>query len=208
MNTGEKANFILDTLERLFPNPLSGLNVLNNFTHLVAVILSAQCTDAMVNRVTKSLFAQADSPEKMLALGDDKLREIIHPCGFFNNKSKAILATSQILVDKFNGEVPCSFEELEKLPGVGHKTASVVMSQCFGVPAFPVDTHIARLANRWKLVNSPNVAIIEKCLKSIFPRHTWSKLHLQLVLYGRTFCPAKRHEIDKCPICLKFFGKK
>lgn len=204
MNRQEKANFILAKLDELFPEPEMQLSFANNFTCLVAVMLSAQCTDAVVNRVTEKLFSVAHTPEEFVDLGEENLKKIIKPCGFFNAKAKAIVGTAKIILAKHGGHVPSTFGELEALPGVGHKTASVIISQCFGKPAFPVDTHIARLANRWGLEESPAVGKIEATLKELFPMPTWKTLHVQLILYGRKFCPARGHYLEKCPICSKF----
>ncbi|MDR3144056.1 MAG: endonuclease III [Puniceicoccales bacterium] len=204
MNKLRRANFILRKLEELFPNPQVQLDFSSSFTCLVAVMLSAQCTDVAVNAVTKKLFAVASTPLEFVTLGESGLREIIRPCGLFNTKARAIVGTSRIILQKYDGNVPDSMEELETLPGVGHKTASVIVSQCFNGPAFPVDTHIARLANRWQLETSRDTRKIEGTLKELFPVDTWKTLHLQLILYGRKFCPARWHDIGKCPICLKF----
>ncbi|MDR1595374.1 MAG: endonuclease III [Puniceicoccales bacterium] len=200
----EKANFILGKLSELFPTANVSLNFSSDFTCLVAVVLSAQCTDAVVNSVVEKLFKVAATPAEFIALGEQKLKEIIRPCGFSNTKARHILGTAKIILEKHSGHVPETFGELEALPGVGHKTASVVMSQCFGKAAFPVDTHIARLANRWGLEKSRNVKKIEMTLKKLFPESTWQTLHLQLISYGRKFCPARGHTIEKCPICLEF----
>jgi endonuclease-3 len=168
------------------------------------VLLSAQCTDERVNKVTPFLFALADNPLDMSKVPVDKIMEIIRPCGLSPKKSEAISGLSNILIDKFNGQVPDSFEDLESLPGVGHKTASVVMSQAFGVPAFPVDTHIHRLAIRWGLTSGKNVEETERDLKRLFPKKIWNKLHLQIIFYGRSYCPARGHIVEKCPICHRF----
>ncbi|MDR1401750.1 MAG: endonuclease III [Puniceicoccales bacterium] len=204
MNQEKKSNFILAKLDELFPNPSIQLNFSSNFTCLVAVMLSAQCTDVSVNKVTDKLFDVAATPREFVNLGEEKLKEIIRPCGFFNTKAKSIIGTARIILEKYRGEVPAAFEELESLPGVGHKTASVLMGQCFNAPAFPVDTHIARLANRWNLEKSRDVKKIEARLKTLFSREKWKKLHLQLILYGKKFCPARGHSLLKCPICRKF----
>jgi endonuclease-3 len=168
------------------------------------VLLSAQCTDDRVNKVTPFLFALADNPLEMSKVPVDKIKEIIRPCGLSPKKSEAISGLSNILIDKFNGQVPDTFEDLESLPGVGHKTASVVMSQAFGVPAFPVDTHIHRLATRWGLTSGKNVEETERDLKRLFPKKIWNKLHLQIIFYGRSYCPARGHIVEKCPICHRF----
>jgi endonuclease-3 len=201
MKKKERVEFIAQTLERLYPETPVPLDHKDPFTLLVAVLLSAQCTDERVNKITPALFETADNPFDMAQVPVDDIREIIKPCGLSPFKSKAISGLSQILVEKYSGEVPQSFEELEALPGVGHKTASVVMSQAFGVPAFPVDTHIHRLAERWKLSSGKNVDQTEKDLKRLFPKETWNKLHLQIIFYGREFCPARGHQIENCLIC-------
>jgi endonuclease-3 len=187
----EKIKFIEDTLNELYPNTLIPLQHKDAYTLLIAVLLSAQCTDVRVNKITPSLFALADNPYDMAKVPVEKIREIIRPCGLSPKKSSAISELSKIIIEKHQGEVPQSFEELEALPGVGHKTASVVMSQAFGVPAFPVDTHIHRLAQRWKLTSGKNVVQTEKDLKKSFNKRTWNKLHLQIIYYGREFCPAR-----------------
>ena len=201
MKKKERVEFISQTLERLYPETPVPLDHKDPFTLLVAVLLSAQCTDERVNKITPALFETADNPFDMAQVPVDVIREIIKPCGLSPFKSKAISGLSQIIVEKYNGEVPQSFEELEALPGVGHKTASVVMSQAFGVPAFPVDTHIHRLAERWKLSSGKNVDQTEKDLKRLFPKETWNKLHLQIIFYGREFCPARGHKLENCLIC-------
>ena len=160
-----------------------------------------------MNKITKVLFTRADSPEKMVRLGREKVMDIIRPCGLSPQKSKAIIGLSKIILEKYSGRVPESFEELEKLPGVGHKTASVVMSQAFGEAAFPVDTHIHRLAQRWGLTKGKNVVQTERDLKRLFPRENWNKLHLQIIYFGREFCPARGHDKESCPICREV-GKK
>ncbi len=197
----KKVEFILETLNTLFPEPEIPLNHKDSYTLLIATLLSAQCTDKRVNEVTPALFRLADNPEKMAKLKSEEIEEIIRPCGLAPKKSKAIVALSKILIEKHGGEVPKTFEELEALPGVGHKTASVVMIQAFHISAFPVDTHIHRLAKRWGLSSGKNVEETEKDLKKAFPKKSWIKLHLQMILYGRTFCPAKRHDETCCPIC-------
>ncbi len=203
MNKRAKAQFIKKTLEELFPEPAIPLQHSSPYTLLIAVLLSAQCTDARVNLVTPSLFALADTPQKMVLLSIDQIQEIIKTCGLSRQKAKAIYELSKLLIDKFNGNVPQSFDELENLPGVGHKTASVVMSQAFHHPAFPVDTHIHRLAKRWGLSSGKNVKQTEMDLKKIFRKKDWNHLHLQMIYYGRTFCTAKQHKIELCPICKK-----
>lgn len=203
----EKVKSISEILEKLYPETPIPLDHKDPYTLLIAVLLSAQCTDARVNTVTPHLFAKADSPEKMILLDVDEIRSIIKPCGLSPRKSKAIFELSHIILDKHNGEVPKNFEELEALPGVGHKTASVVMSQAFGVPAFPVDTHIHRLAYRWGLTTGKNVDQTEKDLKRQFPKEIWNKLHLQIIFFGREYCPARGHNPNECPICSKY-GRK
>ncbi len=201
MKKKERVEFIAQTLEQLYPETPVPLDHKDAYTLLVAVLLSAQCTDERVNKITPALFETADNPFDMAQVPVDDIREIIKPCGLSPFKSKAISGLSQILVEKYNGEVPQSFEELEALPGVGHKTASVVMSQAFGVPAFPVDTHIHRLAERWKLSSGKSVEQTEKDLKRLFPKETWNQLHLQIIFYGREFCPARGHKLENCLIC-------
>lgn len=201
MNKKQKAIFIQNKLNELFPETPIPLEHYSPYTLLVAVLLSAQCTDARVNIVTPFLFAKADNPQEMIKLSVEEIREIIKPCGLSPAKSKAIYQLSEILINKYNGEVPESFEALEALPGVGHKTASVVMSQAFGHAAFPVDTHIHRLAIRWGLTNGKNVTETEKDLKYLFPKNTWNKLHLQIIFMGRSYCPARGHKPEECPIC-------
>jgi endonuclease III len=203
MNKKEKGIFILEELERLYPETPIPLDHTDAYTLLIGVVLSAQCTDERVNKVTKELFRRANTPYQMVQLGIEEIELIIRPCGLSNNKSKALYNLSQMLIDIHKAEVPQSFEELEALPGVGHKTASVVMSQAFGVPAFPVDTHIHRLAIRWKLTNGKSVEQTEADLKKLFPREKWNKLHLQIIFYGRAYCPARGHSLDKCHICDK-----
>ena len=168
---------------------------------MIAVLLSAQCTDVRVNKITPLLFAKADNPYDMVKLSVEEIREIIKPCGLSPKKSKAIFELSHILIEQHGGSVPEDWGALEALPGVGHKTASVVMSQGFGHPAFPVDTHIHRLATRWGLTNGKNVETTEKDLKALFPKETWNKLHLQIIFFGREYCPARGHDAGKCPIC-------
>ncbi len=201
MNKQEKATHIAEILENLYPETPVPLQHSDPYTLLIAVLLSAQCTDERVNKITPSLFAEASDPFAMAELAVDHIREIIRPCGLSPRKSKAISGLSKILIDKYNGEVPASFELLEELPGVGHKTASVVMAQAFNVPAFPVDTHIHRLAYRWCLSTGKNVEKTEKDLKKLFPMETWNKLHLQIIFFGREYCPARGHDMHQCPIC-------
>lgn len=201
MTKAEKVQFVLDTLEGLYPETPIPLDHQDPYTLLVAVLLSAQCTDARVNQVTPALFELADRPEHMAQVPVADIRAIIRPCGLSPRKSQAISELSQILLDQHGGEVPQSFEALEALPGVGHKTASVVMSQAFGVPAFPVDTHIHRLMHRWTLSTGKHVVQTEKDAKRLFPRDRWNKLHLQIIYFGREYCPARGHKPTECPIC-------
>ncbi len=207
MTKQETANEIAGILEELYPETPIPLTHQDPYTLLVAVLLSAQCTDERVNKVTPFLFEQANNPREMVEMEVDDIKAIIRPCGLSPRKSKAIHELSQIILDKHGGEVPQSFADLEAMPGVGHKTASVVMSQAFGVPAFPVDTHIHRLAYRWKLSTGKNVEKTEADLKRLFPRESWNKLHLQIIFFGREYCPARGHNPYKCPICSKF-GRK
>ena len=207
MTKKEKADFIVKTLNKLYPNPPIPLDHKDAYTLLIAVLLSAQCTDVRVNLVTPALFKLADNPFKMAKVPVEKIKEIIRPCGLSPKKSQAISDLSKILIEKYNGNVPATFHELEELPGVGHKTASVVMSQAFGVPAFPVDTHIHRLAYRWNLSSGKNVEQTEKDLKRIFQKEIWNILHLQIIYYGREYCTARAHDVNKCIICSKV-GRK
>lgn len=201
MNKKERAAWIHETLEQLFPEVPVPLDHKDAYTLLVAVLLSAQCTDERVNQVTPNLFRLADNPYDMVKLDVDQIREIIKPCGLSPAKSKAIHRLSEIIIEEHGGAVPESFEALEQLPGVGHKTASVVMSQAFGHPAFPVDTHIHRLAYRWRLSPARNVNETERDLKRQFPKSSWNKLHLQIIFFGRKYCPARGHKSELCPIC-------
>lgn len=201
MTKKEQAEAIMHRLEELYPNPPIPLDHRDPFTLLIAVLLSAQCTDKRVNQITPELFNRADTPEKMAALPVEEIQRIIRPCGLSPAKAKAISGLSGILIEKHDGRVPESFEELEALPGVGHKTASVVMAQSFKVPAFPVDTHIHRLARRWKLSSGKNVVQTEKDLKRIFPRERWNTLHLQIIFYGREHCTARGCDGAVCEIC-------
>ena len=201
MKRADKIKFISDTLDELLPDPPIPLDYTSPFTLLVAVVLSAQCTDIRVNQVTKVLYKKAKTPTAMVKLGVDKIAEIIKPCGFFNTKSKNIYNLSKTLVEKYGGDVPRTFEELEALPGVGHKTASVMMIHAFKVPAFPVDTHIHRLAKRWGLSDGSSVEQTEADLKKIFPKDEWEKRHLQIIYFGRTYCKAMGHKPESCPIC-------
>ena len=208
MNKREKALFILSTLERLFPSPLIPLFHTDSYSLLIAVLLSAQSTDARVNLITPMLFAKAKTPEEMIKLSPEEIEDIIRPCGLGRTKAKAIWHLSKILLDNYKGTVPDSLEELEKLPGVGHKTASVVLIQAFGHPAFPVDTHIHRCAKRWGLSQGKDVVQTENDLKKLFPKETWIKLHLQIIYFARTYCPARGHIVEKCPICQIITQKK
>ncbi len=207
MNRRERAMEIAGILEQYFPDVPIPLQHKDPYTLLIAVLMSAQATDASVNKVTPELFALADTPEKMVLLSPEVIESIIKPVGLSPSKSKAIHALSKILMDVHGGQVPKDFEALESLPGVGHKTASVVMSQAFGVPAFPVDTHIHRLAYRWKLSDGKNVVKTENDLKKLFPETMWNKLHLQIIYFGRKYCPARGHNPFKCPVCSRF-GRK
>ncbi|HIB78419.1 MAG TPA: endonuclease III [Flavobacteriales bacterium] len=197
MKKSEKVEFIISELEKLYNETPIPLDHTDSYTLLIAVLLSAQCTDKRVNTVTPALFELANKPEIMMGKDVERIREIIRPCGLSPRKSKAISELSRILVEKHGGEVPDNFEDLEELPGVGHKTASVVMSQAFGVPAFPVDTHIHRLMTRWGLTSGKNVVQTEKDAKRLFPREMWNKLHLQIIFYGREYSPARGLDIEK-----------
>ena len=201
MKKKDRAFFILTYLNELYPETPVPLIHKNKFELLVAVLLSAQCTDERVNQVTPKLFAKANDPFQMIKLSQKTIYDIIRPCGLAPQKSKSILGLSEILIKKFRGDIPESFNELEMLPGVGHKTASVVMSQGFGHAAFPVDTHIHRLAQRWGLTNGKNVTQTETDLKKMFPKKMWSKLHLQMIFYGREFCKARSCYGLECKIC-------
>lgn len=201
MTRQERADYIRRRLDEFFPEVEKPLRHGDPYTLLVAVVLSAQCTDKRVNEVTPHLFAKADTPEKMVKLSVPAIRALIRSCGLAPAKSKAIHGLSRLLIERHGGQVPRTFEELEALPGVGHKTASVVMVQAFDVPAFPVDTHIHRLARRWKLSRGRNVVETERDLKRLFPRDTWHKLHLQIIFYGRAYCTARGCNGTTCPIC-------
>ncbi len=201
MLKAERADYVLKRLQELYPQPPIPLDHRDPFTLLVAVLLSAQCTDERVNKVTPDLFALASNPQDMAALTVEQIREIIKPCGLSPQKSKAIKRLSEILVEDYDGEVPGDMAALERLPGVGHKTASVVMAQAFGVPAFPVDTHIHRLAQRWGLTNGKNVTRTERDLKRLFPEEYWNRLHLQIIYYGREYCTARGCDGRVCEIC-------
>lgn len=197
----EKAKKIIKILADLYPSPAIPLKHKDPYTLLIAVLLSAQCTDARVNIITPLLFSKADTPKKMVQLGIEKVEEIIRPCGLSSRKAQSIVNLSKILLEKYDSQVPDSFEALEELPGVGHKTASVVMSQAFKHEAFPVDTHIHRCAKRWGLSSGNNVAATEKDLKEIFPKKLWNRLHLQIIYFAREYCQARGHNSVKCPIC-------
>ncbi|CEN46446.1 Endonuclease III [Capnocytophaga canis] len=207
MKKTEKVAFVIDTLEEIYPKVSIPLDHKDPYTLLIAVLLSAQSTDARVNTITPLLFQKADNPYDMIKISVDEIREIIKPVGLSPAKSKGIYELSHILIDKHNGEVPQNFEDLEALPAVGHKTASVVMSQAFGVPAFPVDTHIHRLMYRWGLSNGKNVTQTEKDAKRLFPEEKWNKLHIQIILYGREYSPARGWNIEK-DIITKTIGRK
>lgn len=208
MTKSEKVADILTTLDNLYPDPAVPLDHKDAYTLLIAVLLSAQCTDVRVNKTTPSLFRLADNPYDMMKLSVEEIREIIKPCGLSPMKSKGIAGLSKILVEQYNGEVPNTFEALESLPAVGHKTASVVMTQWFGVPAFPVDTHIHRLAYRWGLSTGKSVEQTEKDLKRLVPVEKWNKAHLQIIYFGREYCTARGHDWKTCPICKKYIRKE
>jgi endonuclease-3 len=199
--------WIATTLNEQFPSPQIPLLHRDPYTLLIAVLLSAQCTDERVNRVTPLLFSLADTPTAMARLEVHEIESIIRPCGLAPTKSKAIARLSQKIVEEHNGRVPRTFSALEQLPGVGHKTASVVMAQAFHQPAFPVDTHIHRCAARWGLSDGTSVQKTERDLKRLFPRKTWSRLHLQIILYARKYCPARGHRVERCPICAAYIPK-
>ncbi len=208
MNKKERVKFIIKTLDNIYPNTPVPLKHNNLYELLIAVLLSAQCTDERVNKVTPILFAKANSPGNMIKLKLKNIYDIIRPCGLAPKKSKAIYNLSKIIISKYNGLIPNNLKDLETLPGVGHKTASVVVSQGFGVPAFPVDTHIHRLSQRWKLTNGKNVKQTEKDLKRLFPKCKWNKLHLQIIFYGREFCTARECYGIKCKICKTCFPNR
>jgi endonuclease-3 len=201
MNIQEKVKIIQKILNSTFPHPKPFLHAKNPYTLLIAVLLSAQCTDDRINKLTPTLFKKASTPKAMLKISQKELEKMIYGAGFYHNKAKAILGLSKVLVQKFHGKVPSNFEDLESLPGVGHKTASVVMSQAFKKPAFPVDTHVYRLARRWKLSSSNNVKKVEEDLKKLFKLSSWRKVHLQMVSFGKKYCTAKKHSNHTCPIC-------
>lgn len=206
MTRQERANLVVRRLGQLYPDPPIPLDHWDAFTLLVAVVLSAQCTDKRVNEVTPGLFARAATPAAMAALPEETIRELIRPCGLSPQKAKAIKELSRLIAERHHGEVPHTFEELEALPGVGHKTASVLMAQAFGVPAFPVDTHIHRLARRWRLSSGKNVGQTEKDLKRLFPKDLWNRLHLQIIYYGREHCTARGCDGTRCEICRALNG--
>ena len=208
MRRDEKAEIIISMLEELYPETPIPLDHSNPFELLVSVLMSAQTTDLKVNEVTPALFSKANNAGDMAKLDVEAILQDIRQIGLAPTKSKNILRLSQLLVERHDGHVPCSFEELEDLPGVGHKTASVVMAQAFSVPAFPVDTHIHRLAARWGLSNDTTVERTEKDLKAIFPKNLWNKLHLQIIFFGREYCPARFHDLSQCPICSWAASKK
>ena len=208
MTKAEKVNDILRILEERYPNPAVPLEHKDAYTLLISVLLSAQCTDVRVNKTTPALFKLADNPYDMTKLTVEEIREVIKPCGLSPMKSKGIAGLSKILIEKYNGNVPDSFEGLEELPAVGHKTASVVMTQWFGHPAFPVDTHIHRLAYRWGLSNGKSVEQTERDLKRLIPQEKWNKAHLQIIYFGREYCPARGHQWHDCPICKKYLRKE
>ena len=204
----DRVKWVMDELESLYPETPVPLDHTDAYTLLVAVLLSAQCTDARVNTVTPALFELADNPRDMMRQSVEDIRQIIRPCGLSPRKSSAISELSRILVEQHGGDVPQDFDALEALPGVGHKTAAVVMSQAFGVPAFPVDTHIHRLAQRWGLSSGENVATTERDLKALFPREAWNRLHLQIIFYGREFCTARGCDGRVCPLCRELYPNR
>ncbi len=208
MTKKEKANFILTELEKLYPTTPVPLDHSSSYTLLIAVLLSAQCTDERVNKITPLLFSKADNPRDMVKLSIEEIQQIIRPCGLSPKKAYAIFTLSQILLDKYNGEVPEDLVLLEELPGVGHKTASVVMSQAFGHPMFPVDTHIHRLLTRWGITSGKNVVETEKNAKKCFPKSSWNKLHLQIIFYGREYSPARSPKLEKDYITTTIGTKK
>ena len=201
MRRKERAARVQEILDAHFPNPAIPLIHRNSYTLLIAVLLSAQCTDVRVNQVTPTLFKRGDTPQQMIEWSVEEIEEIIRPCGLAPTKSRAIWALSKKILEEHGGEVPNTFEALEALPGVGHKTASVVMAQAFGIPAFPVDTHIHRCAKRWGLSEGKTVEGTEKDLKKLFEKKDWIRLHLQIIHFARKFCPAKQHDPHQCPIC-------
>ena len=208
MTKAERAAYVSKKLAELYPETPIPLDHWDHYTLLIAVLLSAQCTDTRVNKITPALFDLADTPEKMAKVPVEDIKAIIRPCGLSPRKSQAIYGLSKILIEKHGGEVPDNFADLEELPGVGHKTASVVMSQCFGHPAFPVDTHIHRLAQRWKLTNGKNVKQTEADLKRAFPESEWNKLHLRIIFYGREHCTARACDGRVCGVCRTLFPNR
>ncbi len=208
MKKQERAEVVMERLSELYPEPPIPLDHHDEFTLLVAVLLSAQCTDKKVNEITPALFEVAGTPAKMKALGEAKILEIIRPLGLSKQKAKSLAKLAAIVVDEHNSEVPRTFEELEALPGVGHKTASVVMAQAFHVPAFPVDTHIHRLAQRWGLSSGKSVVQTERDLKKLFPESAWNKLHLQIIFYGREYCTARGCDGTKCDLCCELYPRR
>lgn len=207
MTKKQRADFVINTLHRIYPEVPVPLDHKDAYTLLIAVLLSAQCTDVRVNQVTPILFKRADNPYEMVKLTVEEIKEIIKPCGLSPMKSKGIHGLSEILISKYDGQVPDNYEALESLPAVGHKTASVVMSQAFGIPAFPVDTHIHRLMYRWGLSDGKNVVQTEKDAKSVFPEELWNVLHLQIIWYGRQYSPARGWDLEK-DIITKTIGRK
>ncbi len=207
-NVKQRAATISAILDEHFPVPDAELQASDAFTFLIAVMLSAQCTDKRVNLVTPKLFALANTPKGMIELGVAKIQIAIATCGLSRNKARFIYGMSQMLLERFNGSVPSTLKELEQLPGVGHKTASVVVWKCFATPAFPIDTHIFRCARRWGLSRGDDVVIVERDLKTRFNRKSWGKVHLQIILFARRFCPARGHNADLCPICSRLFAQK
>ena len=208
MNKAERVEFIQNRLNELFPETPIPLDHSDSYTLLIAVLLSAQCTDVRVNQVTPHLFKAANNPHQMVKLTISEIEDIVRPCGLAPRKAKAIWELSDILIKEHGGSVPQSFEKLEKLPGVGHKTASVVMAQAFGIPAFPVDTHIHRIAQQWELTSGKNVVQTEKDLKRAFPEEAWNKLHLQIIFYGREYCTARQCNGMHCEICQTCFPNR
>ena len=204
MSPKQKAKSIQEILDALYPETPIPLDHNDAYTLLVSVVLSAQCTDVRVNQITPILFARANNPYEMVKLSIEEIREIIKPCGLSPMKSKGIYGLSKMIIELHGGQVPADFKALEAMPAVGHKTASVVMSQAFGVPAFPVDTHIHRLAARWGLSSGKSVEQTERDLKALFPKKSWNKLHLQIIFFGREYCPARGHKMEQCLICSKF----
>lgn len=208
MNRQQRADYVRQRLAELYPETPVPLDHADPYTLLIAVLLSAQCTDVRVNQVTPRLFRLARTPRAMMRVPVEQIREVIRPCGLSPRKSAAISELSRILVEEHGGQVPCDFAQLERLPGVGHKTASVVMAQAFGVPAFPVDTHIHRLAQRWELTSGKNVEVTEHDLKRLFPEQAWNQLHLQIIFYGREHCTARGCDGTVCEICRTLFPNR